>query len=124
MCKDKYPAHMNDKKKTMNFCDHFFDTKVGILPTQDRLDNCKFINFRAAQFLRYAVIVHECTHTAFAMDPEARTFDYGYGSNGNYLLPLGKFDRSCAAFRKEDKILCPDPNDKTKESVCDAELPA
>ncbi|KAM0818679.1 putative Lysine-specific metallo-endopeptidase domain-containing protein [Seiridium cardinale] len=124
MCKDKYLAHMNDKKKTMNFCNRFFDTKVGILPTQDRLDKCDSIDLRAAQFSRSAIIVHECSHTSFAMDPEDRTVDYAYGFNSNYLLPLGKFDRSCAPYKKAGKIMCPDPKDKTKEGICDAELSA
>jgi hypothetical protein len=72
MCKDKYFAHMNDKHKRMNFCNRFFNDKAGILPTQTRLDNCDTISLREAQFSRSAVMVHELTHTGFAMDPNER----------------------------------------------------
>jgi hypothetical protein len=49
------------------------------------------------------------------------TLDYAYGFNSVYLLPIGKFDRSCAPYAKKEHILCPDPNDNTKESICDAD---
>jgi hypothetical protein len=62
-------ASMNDGVKRMNFCPNFFKDNDGIAPTQLRLDSCKdpAFDLRAAQRSRAAVIIHECTHTKFAM---------------------------------------------------------
>ncbi|KAF2280019.1 uncharacterized protein EI97DRAFT_454956 [Westerdykella ornata] len=124
MCKAKYYAHMGDSKKRMNFCDVFFSPSGGIKPTQERLDKCGEITLKEAQWSRSSILVHECTHTGFAMDPEKRTLDYAYGFSANYLLPLGKWNRDCAPYKKAGKVLCPDPNDPKKEGICDAEKSA
>ncbi|KAJ6446958.1 lysine-specific metallo-endopeptidase domain-containing protein [Purpureocillium lavendulum] len=120
-CKKKWFAHMNDGKKTMNFCDRFFDSSKGIVSTQERLDNCDKIDLREAQRSRSAIIVHEASHTKYAMLDTDRTKDYAYGFNGCYLLARGGFNRDCVPY-KGDKVLCPDSKDKTKESFCPAEL--
>ncbi|KAF2743859.1 hypothetical protein M011DRAFT_480390 [Sporormia fimetaria CBS 119925] len=124
MCKDGFYAHMNDKKKRMNFCDSFFTPPDPRLQShQEKLDKCDQLDLRDAQFSRSAIIIHECTHTAFAMDPDERTLDYAYGYNANYLLPRDQFDRSCAKW-KTRRVLCPDANDPKKDSFCKGEKSA
>ena len=75
-CTDlKLIAHMGDGKQTMNFCDKFFQTLAAdksIKPTKERLDNCANLNLKLAQWSLSAVILHECTHTTYAMQGEER----------------------------------------------------
>ena len=65
---------MKDKTKVMNFCNRFFDKAEvgkGIVPTTDATTACteskKTFDLRAAHWTRSAVILHECTHTNYAM---------------------------------------------------------
>ncbi|KAH8201692.1 hypothetical protein TruAng_004130 [Truncatella angustata] len=52
MCQNKYLAPIGDNTNAINFYNRFFDTEVGILPTQDTPDNCDSIDLRAAQISR------------------------------------------------------------------------
>ncbi|KAH6638676.1 hypothetical protein BKA67DRAFT_697388 [Truncatella angustata] len=52
MCQNKYLAPIGDNTNAINFYNRFFDTEVGILPTQDTPDNCDYIDLRAAQISR------------------------------------------------------------------------
>jgi hypothetical protein len=68
LCQEEnYFAHMNDNNRNMNFCDRFFDPKQKIRSTNDVIDDCKTIDLRDAHWTRAAVIIHECSHTEFAM---------------------------------------------------------
>ena len=58
------------------------------------------------------------------INPTNSALDYAHGFNNNYQLPLGQFDRSCAKYKKSGKILCPNPNDPTREGVCDPKFAA
>lgn len=58
-------AHMNDNSKIMNFCNKFFNFPQ-ISNTKNLLDTCN-MDLRSAQRTRSAIIVHECTHTSYAM---------------------------------------------------------
>ncbi|KAK4083326.1 lysine-specific metallo-endopeptidase domain-containing protein [Purpureocillium lilacinum] len=120
-CKKKWFAHMNDGKHTMNFCNRFFDSSKGIKSTEERMDNCDKIDLRDAQRSRSAIIVHEASHTNYAMLDTDRSKDYAYGFNGCYKLAKGAFNRDCVEY-KGGKVLCPDPKDSSKESWCPAEL--
>lgn len=62
-----YYAHMGDEKKTMNFCDRFFTSDGEIRPTNDREKDCKSLTLREAHRSKAAVLVHELTHTRYAM---------------------------------------------------------
>jgi len=53
------------------------------------------------------------------------TRDYAYGFNGNFLLPIKQFDRSCVPYKaKGGKVECPSQSDLTVEGICDANLSA
>lgn len=57
---------MNDNTQIMTFCPDFFDDSS--LQFSNRvLNDCPTINLRDAQFTKAAVIVHEATHTSYAM---------------------------------------------------------
>ncbi|KAF2268066.1 SGNH hydrolase [Lojkania enalia] len=104
--KKKFIAHMNDKKTTMNLCKIFFNDP-NIKGTQDRQGECSTMDIRAAQRTRSAILIHELTHTKYAMLDGDPAHDYAYGFNGNYQLAQGTFDRSCAPYKDSKKILCP-----------------
>jgi hypothetical protein len=46
------------------------------------------------------VLVHEATHTKYAMLDEAKTVDVAYGLGSCTELPLGTWDRSCVPYNK------------------------
>jgi hypothetical protein len=64
-------ASMNDDTHTMNFCSIFFnfekDPKYKIDPTQGVINTCSTTDLRLAQRTRAAAILHEATHTTYAM---------------------------------------------------------
>jgi hypothetical protein len=75
MCtKQEFMAHMSNKENKMNFCDRFFEKEKTpeseYAPTDEKLGQCNKLNLRDAQFSPSAVIIHECTHTDFAMTGE------------------------------------------------------
>ena len=61
-----YYAHMGDDRKTMNFCDIFF-TDGEIKGTNDRKKDCQTMDLKEAHRSKAAILVHEMTHTRFAM---------------------------------------------------------
>lgn len=68
LCKNKaYYAHMSDDKKTMNFCNIFFATDGDIKGTNDRANQCDSLTLREAHRSKAAALVHELTHTRYAM---------------------------------------------------------
>ncbi|KAF3920067.1 hypothetical protein AA313_de0200233 [Arthrobotrys entomopaga] len=117
-------ASMNDNTFIMNFCARFFKSTAIFKGTQELLDSCGTIDLRAAQRSRSAVIIHECTHTTYAMRGNAPSRDYAYGYNGCTQLPLGEFDRSCAQYAASTAggVLCPTATGA--EGVCPAEFSA
>ncbi|KAJ5884631.1 mutanase [Penicillium taxi] len=65
-----YKAHMSDRKRTLNFCTAFFAANPStndIMSTQSRLSDCDSINLRQAHRSRAVVLLHEMTHTSYAM---------------------------------------------------------
>ncbi|KAI0903972.1 SGNH hydrolase [Ustulina deusta] len=125
-CTGGYLAHMGDEKQTMNFCDAFFQYRP--IPThQDRvspfaksaLNECGSEDLRYFQHAKAAILIHEVTHTTYAMDADNKALDYAYGYDGSTALPLGQFDRSCVSYGSKKKFLCPDASGK-KEGTCDA----
>jgi hypothetical protein len=65
--KQSYYAHMGDDRKTMNFCDRFFATDGEIKATNDRAKECDSMTLREAHRSKAALLVHETTHTRYAM---------------------------------------------------------
>ncbi|KAH6842747.1 mutanase [Chaetomium sp. MPI-CAGE-AT-0009] len=129
-CWDKdWIASMNDVTQIMNFCPSFFD-HPDIKYSTRVLNDCATINLRDAQFTKAAVIVHEATHTFYAMRDGPPAIDIAYGFTGCSALPLGQFDRSCVSYgqQKLDKkgvlspALCPD--EAGKEGLCPPEMSA
>ncbi|KAK0660438.1 putative esterase [Cercophora samala] len=123
-------AAMNDKEKKMTFCNKFFNT-ASISETQDILDNrCDSINLREAQRTRSGVIIHEASHTRYAMRDNDPALDIAYGFTGCTSLPLGLFDRSCTPYggrtKKKDgtfsAALC--PNQAGGEGFCNGDMSA
>ncbi|PKX91286.1 putative alpha-1,3-glucanase [Aspergillus novofumigatus IBT 16806] len=121
-------AHMNDARQILNFCPKFFHD-ARLFPTKDLLDKCD-MDLRDAARARSAALVHEATHTKYAMLGKPYTRDVAYGFNACWLLPRGLFDRSCAPWAKKQKgqppprIECPnkDENGETVEGVCPGDL--
>jgi hypothetical protein len=67
-CKNpSYYAHMGDDRKTLNFCDRFFATDGEIKATNDRAKECDSMTLREAHRSKAALLVHEMTHTRYAM---------------------------------------------------------
>ncbi|KAF2729342.1 SGNH hydrolase [Polyplosphaeria fusca] len=119
--KKNFIAHMNDKKSTMNLCKRFFN-EPAIKSTKDRLGECDSMDIRAAQRSRSAILVHEFTHTRYAMLDGEKAYDYAYGLNGNVQLAQGTFDRSCVPYKDKRKVLCPKSGSTPpEEGLCPAE---
>lgn len=116
---------MNAESQIVNFCNKFFDPNSGLKTTDQLLKDCGTINLRDAQRSRAAVLVHEASHTTYAMQgmgPDgAKALDYAYGFVACTQLPRGAFDRSCVPYRGS-KALC--GNAAGTEGVCEAHLSA
>jgi hypothetical protein len=116
-------AHMSDNTQTMNFCPRFFAAPVTgqtvddtLKVTQTLINTCGTnFNLRTAQRARSAIIIHECSHTEFAMNGP-KTLDYAYGFIGCSQLPQGLFDRACARYARPGKVVC--PNNAGVEGFC------
>lgn len=68
-CKNKNDAQvcsMNAGRKRLNFCQKFFDYPA-IKATEDLLEECSTINLRDAARSRSSALVHEATHSKYAM---------------------------------------------------------
>ncbi|KAH6720758.1 SGNH hydrolase-type esterase domain-containing protein [Leptodontidium sp. MPI-SDFR-AT-0119] len=116
-------AHMNDDAKgrvgRVNFCDNFW-TDPRIVSTSSVLAVCQteVKDLRAVQRTRSAILLHELTHTSFAMSFGEKTRDYAYGYTFCAQLAAGNFDRSCmtAKMTGNPKIMCPDASGN--EGIC------
>jgi hypothetical protein len=62
-----YYAMMSDSTNNMNFCNRFFNDKSPIRPYTAVKEYCKTIDLRLAHRTRAVVLIHELTHTKFAM---------------------------------------------------------
>lgn len=111
---------MNPDTQVMNFCDKFFDEAEGIKPTNSVLGQCANVHLRDAQRSRAAVIIHESSHTNFAMGGEdgSATRDYAYGFTACSKLALGTFDRSCVSYANPKKLLCESRDNPGQEGLC------
>ncbi|KAK8026491.1 hypothetical protein PG991_003547 [Apiospora marii] len=115
--KRKWTAYMNDGKKTMNFCNAFFTPVQGpggglaYQMTPDLLNDCANIDIKTAQWGTASILLHELTHTGYAMGGNKGTSDYAYGYIDNRRLPLGLLDRNCKKYASQLKgALCPNAN--------------
>ena len=107
-------AHMNPTNRIMNVCDRFFDDNLrgtkgedlSLKSTSKLLGDCgSNFDLRIAQRARAATIIHECTHTPYAMNGEPCD-DYAYGFIGCSLLPRGTFNRACAPYARANDKKC------------------
>lgn len=116
-------AHMNADTQVMNFCNKFFDDQLGdesLKVTAALLNDCgSDFDLRTAQRARAATIIHECTHTRYAMDGDPCD-DYAYGFIGCSRLPNGLFDRSCARYASPKYVKC--PGNDGKEGYCPSQF--
>jgi hypothetical protein len=67
-----YYAYMGDEKKTLNFCETFFETTGPISGTSDREKECDSMTLREAHRSKAALLIHEMTHTKYAFNYEER----------------------------------------------------
>ncbi|KFX87170.1 hypothetical protein V490_08483 [Pseudogymnoascus sp. VKM F-3557] len=119
-------AHMNDDKPgkigTINLCSRYF-TEPKIVSTKSILDTCQAStpDLRTVQRTRSSILLHEITHTSFAMSFNEKTEDYAYGFTFCLQLAAGTFDRSCMTkTMKNEKVLC--PTSGGGDGVCNKEL--
>ncbi|KAL8848126.1 MAG: hypothetical protein Q9221_006846 [Calogaya cf. arnoldii] len=138
-CKKGYYAHMNDRTKTMNICDAWFDPKGTpaekldppapyLEKTEDIVKTCKketetkfktLENFWAG---KAQALLHEVTHTKYFTGSE-KTLDYCYGVQNALNLAKGSYKvGKSREYKSPDNPLCPDPNDPTKPGYCNADL--
>ncbi|KAH3948791.1 hypothetical protein HBI56_121730 [Parastagonospora nodorum] len=115
--KQSYYAHMGDDRRTMNFCDRFFATDGDIKATNDRAKECDSMTLREAHRSKAALLVHETTHTRYAMLYEDPSLDYAYGFAACYQLARGLFDRGCTVYKNDKNPLC--GNAEGKDGLCD-----
>ncbi|KAK3937884.1 Mutanase Pc12g07500-like protein 1 [Diplogelasinospora grovesii] len=131
-CKTKgkgWWAAMNDATQIMYFCDKWFDDP-DVKSTYQVQAECSTINLRDAQWTKSAVIVHEATHTYYAMRDGAPALDIAYGYTGCSVLPSGLFNRACTPYGALKKKkgggfttpLC--PNNDGDEGFCPGDMSA
>ncbi|KAJ8111527.1 hypothetical protein ONZ43_g5602 [Nemania bipapillata] len=123
-CTDKSQwAHTNDRDHTLNLCPKWFGTAGGLSSiTTDALKKCATEDLRYFQRSKSSILLHEVSHTSHGMDADKGSLDYAYGYNGCAALPNGNFDRSCVQYADPKKVLCPDDDDDSKESLCKADF--
>ncbi|KAH7327192.1 SGNH hydrolase-type esterase domain-containing protein [Rhexocercosporidium sp. MPI-PUGE-AT-0058] len=108
-------AHIIDNAEgnagRINFCENFW-TDPRIVSTASIVDVCEIEvkDLRMVQRTRSALLLHEMTHTFFAMSFEDKMLDYAYGYTYCVQLATGNFDRSCMKTQMQinSTILCPD----------------
>lgn len=121
---DTTVASMNAYHKTVTICDKFFtDSKIAATADKYAHPPASIID---AHHTRAAVLVHEMTHTKFAMDAVGpyKTRDYAYGWESCKELAEGTFNRGCQEYTGLQGKLCPDKDDSTKEGLCDSKFSA
>ncbi|KAJ7669864.1 hypothetical protein DFH06DRAFT_1372168 [Mycena polygramma] len=114
-------AHVNDKRKILNFCDRFFRDPKN---TDDAVADCQSATPQILHDLddfrmtTSHILAHEGTHTRYVMGkPGNVAQDYAYGVNRCIALANGVFSRANAKYQ-EKTPLCPDISDPTKEGLC------
>ncbi|GFF57063.1 mutanase [Aspergillus udagawae] len=117
-------ASMNAHHKTVTICDKFF-TDPRMTATADKYAHPP-ASIIDAHHTRAAVLVHEMTHTKFAMHAVGpyKTRDYAYGWESCKELAEGTFNRGCQVYTGLQGKLCPDKDDSTKEGLCDSKFSA
>ncbi|KAJ9480771.1 hypothetical protein VN97_g12756 [Penicillium thymicola] len=134
-CQPSQKGDMNiaamSTKGVMNICDAFLDHKH-IKSTEEREKECGSMSVREAHHSRAAVLLHESSHTSYAMTGQIRggqpSLDYAYGYEASRDLALGKHDRSCWLYGQRDALRGkalrgPEIGDNFhSESVCNAKL--
>ncbi|KAI9688907.1 MAG: hypothetical protein M1822_001264 [Bathelium mastoideum] len=141
MCQSAYMAHMNDRTKTMNFCDKFFagngfsGDKNAVISSDAFKAACKK-NACHADTLYFAyrtkatTLLHEITHTSFSSNGGDSIVDVAYDVNDCKQLAAGDFDRSTRPYNKKGskwsngEYICPKDPKKPKDAqgTCDAKL--
>ncbi|KAJ5824724.1 hypothetical protein N7447_007064 [Penicillium robsamsonii] len=110
-------TYTNAGKKTVNICEGFFQMEETSL---------RYIHppksIKDAHRTRAAILVHEMTHSMFAMKPTAQSQarDYAYGWESCKELAAGTFNRGCQEYAGLMGMLCANPTDPKKDGVCDA----
>jgi hypothetical protein len=113
---------MNAGRKTMNICPGFFQNgKIAAMFDKFQNPPASIID---AYHTRSAVLLHEITHSKFAMSPvhSPQAKDFAYGWESCKLLAEGTFNRGCQPYASLKGNLCADPNDPTKDGVCNADF--
>ncbi|KAJ5951187.1 uncharacterized protein N7479_009600 [Penicillium vulpinum] len=122
-CQKEKPdlAYMNAGKKTMNICDGFFDMEETAFRYMNPPKSIK-----DAHHTRATILVHEMTHSKFAMSPtgERQSKDYAYGWESCKQLAEGTFNRGCEEYAGLKGMLCADPSNPKKDGVCNADFSA
>ncbi|PYI12923.1 mutanase [Aspergillus violaceofuscus CBS 115571] len=115
-------AFMNAGRKTMNICPGFF-TNTKITATADKFQNPP-ASIIDAHHTRSAVLLHEMTHSKFAMKTvhPSQAKDFAYGWESCKLLAEGTFNRGCQRYAGLKGNLCADPSDPSKDGICDAKF--
>ncbi|KAI9666691.1 MAG: hypothetical protein M1821_004627 [Bathelium mastoideum] len=140
MCQSSYVAHMNDRTKTMNFCDKFFAGN-GFFGNKNELissdafeaackkNTCHADTLYFAYRTRATTLLHEMTHTSFSNNGGRPNLDVAYGVKDCEQLATGLFDRSTTPYSKKGSkrdgvyICSKDPdNPQVAQGRCDAEL--
>lgn len=141
-CRGGYLAHMNDGKNNMNFCEKFFagneysGNKAETVDTESYVKACKANECHSdtlyfAYRTKSTTILHEMTHTTYAMTQGEPALDYAYGVNDCKDLALDQFDRSERPYgtgnnkyknKKKGILFCPSKDDDQKEGICDPEF--
>ncbi|KAK2774669.1 esterase family protein [Colletotrichum kahawae] len=138
-CKKKgWWAHMNNEFQVMNICEKWFEDNGGFLSdsTDNTLSHCNndAMDLRYVQRSRSGILVHEMSHTSYAMNRDSGSLDVVYGYNGCTALAKGTFDRSCVPYKAQpnkksnvpppaDKNICPrTENGVVVEGPCNADL--
>lgn len=115
-------AFMNAGRKTMNICPGFFqNSKIAAMFDKFQNPPASIID---AHHARSAVLLHEITHSKFAMSPvhSPQAKDFAYGWESCKLLAEGTFNRGCQPYAGLKGNLCADPSDPTKDGVCNADF--
>lgn len=78
--KNGWIAHMNSESKCMNICPNFFDTIIDKKEspyTGTAIANCATGDLRYMQRSKGAIILHEVSHTWYAMGRAEKADGYG-----------------------------------------------
>ncbi|CAG8901464.1 unnamed protein product [Penicillium egyptiacum] len=122
-CKRGDLAYMNAGKKVMNICSGFFNNP-DITPTGQKMTN-RPADIREAHHVRGAILLHEMTHSKYAMSAfgGAKAWDYAYGAESCLQLAADTFNRGCQKYANNNGgVLCPDPSNPKTDGKCDPDF--